>query len=188
MATAAGGHETKNGYGQSISMPPAPKRDSRGGLVFEDFPLFRPTLTPEQVIRMGSFGGCYFHPRGGKPGILGRTVDVTHKEFPSTWFDGLRMEEYAGRRYRTAEINKYGVKAGQDQAEWERKGWIIPQDPRGWFQWYCRFWMGRRTDDDARQVSRWVGVAGKKGRWKTVRAATESCLQRVAFSRGTSDK
>ncbi len=62
--------------------------------------------------------------------------------------------------------NKHRVKAGQDQAFWEQHGWIKPQDPRGWFQWYCRFYQGRRTDDDARQISRWSGVAGAKGRWK----------------------
>ena len=82
-------------------------------------------------------------------------------------------------------MNKYGVKAGQDQAEWERKGWINPQDPRGWFQWYCRFYMGRRSDDDARQVSRWVGVAGAKGRWKT-RLANLCSMK--AISRKSSSK
>ena len=45
-------------------------------------------------------------------------------------------------------------------------GWIVRQDPYGWFQWYCRFFAGRRTADDARQVSRWAKVAGAKGRWK----------------------
>ena len=49
---------------------------------------------------------------------------------------------------------------------WESSGWIIEQDPYGWFQWYCRFYLGRRTEDDERQISRWIGVAGAKGRWK----------------------
>ena len=61
---------------------------------------------------------------------------------------------------------QYGVKAGMDQRFWEEKGWINPQDPRGWFQWYTRFFLGRRTADDQRQISRWRGVAGAKGRWK----------------------
>ena len=58
------------------------------------------------------------------------------------------------------------MKAGQDQTFWEEKGWINPQDPRGWFQWYTRFFLGRRTEDDQRQISRWRGVTGAKGRWK----------------------
>jgi len=60
----------------------------------------------------------------------------------------------------------YGVKAGQDQVYWEEHGWIDERDPRGWFQWYCRFYCGRRMDDDDRQIGRWKGVCGEKGRWK----------------------
>ncbi|KAA8498983.1 hypothetical protein FVE85_6568 [Porphyridium purpureum] len=144
-------------------------RDANGGIVFDDVPEFRPRLTPEQMIRRGVFGGCYFHPRGGKPGILYRGAQgipgVTHEEFPAEWFQGLNPNMYRNRRYDSA-LNKYGVSSGQDQAEWERKGWIRPQDPRGWFQWYCRFFLGRRSEDDDRQISRWKGVAGPKGRWK----------------------
>ena len=156
-----------NGFGEKINEV-EPKRDARGNLIFKDFPKFRPSLTPKQVIQAGSFGGCYFHPRGGKPGIINpkKGVDINHKEFPVHWFEGLRQDQYAGRRYKTKEINKYGVKAGQPQAEWERMGWIHQQDPRGWFHWYCRFYLGRRSDDDNRQVSRWIGVCGAKGRWK----------------------
>ncbi|KAI7837977.1 hypothetical protein COHA_008280, partial [Chlorella ohadii] len=109
------------------------QRDSQGRLVFEDHSDFRPNLTPKQVIRAGSFGGIYFNPVGGKPGILGKRVDVNHEEFPADWFAGLPKKQYAARIY-TFSTNKYGVKAGQDQAFWEDKGWIDKQDPRGWFQ------------------------------------------------------
>lgn len=59
-----------------------------------------------------------------------------------------------------------GVKAGQSLADWEKSGWIRAQDPRGWFQWYCRFYLGRRSADDDRQISRWSGVCGRNGRFK----------------------
>lgn len=145
--------------------PEAPARNAKGQLVFADHPEFTPRLTPAQVIRAGSFGGCYFNPRGGRPGILGPSVDINHKEFPASWFAGLPESMYVSRKYNIP-TNKHRVNAGQDQAAWERSGWIIPQDPRGWFHWYCRFYSGRRTADDARQISRWTGVTGPKGRWK----------------------
>ena len=112
------------------------------------------------VLVVGWFGMKMCSP------IKGRDVAVTHAEFPKHWFAGLPPDAYRARRY-SAERNKYRVKAGQDQAFWEEHGWIIDQDPRGWFQWYCRFFLGRRSADDARQISRWTGVAGAKGRWKT---------------------
>jgi hypothetical protein len=141
------------------------RHKTKGTLVFADHPEFTPTLTPAQVIAAGTWGGCYFHPKGGKQGIKG-PCDITPKEFPHEWFDGLDVAHYACRRY-DPQTNFFGVKSGQDQAYWEEHGWIIPQDPRGWFQWYCRFFCGRRTEDDARQISRWTGVCGAKGRWKT---------------------
>ena len=83
----------------------------------------------------------YFNPTGGKPGIRGKSVAVSHKDHPADWFEGLPPKAYRARIY-TLGVNKYGVKAGQDQAAWEQSGWIKPQDPRGWFQWYCRFYEG----------------------------------------------
>ena len=146
--------------------PEARKRNAKGELVFDDYPEFRPRLTPRQVIASGTWGGIYFNPRGGKPGIYGRDIAVNHKEFPASWFAGVDPKLYLARRY-DASVNKYGVKAGADQAAWESSGWIKRElDPRGWFQWYCRFYMGRRCDDDERQIGRWSGVAGPKGRWK----------------------
>ena len=58
------------------------------------------------------------------------------------------------------------VKCGASLEEWESSGWMHKQDPYGWFQWYCRFYQGRRTKDDVRQVGRWSKCAGPKGRWK----------------------
>jgi hypothetical protein len=137
----------------------------RASVQFLDHPEFVPNLTPADCIRAGIFGGVYFNPEGGKPGILRRRVDVTHREFPPEWFSGVPRSMYASRRY-TAAVNRYGVVAGSDQAAWERQGWMHQQDPRGWFQWYCRFYTGRRTADDARQIRRWRGVAGPRGRWR----------------------
>ncbi|QDZ22421.1 hypothetical protein HOP50_07g49610 [Chloropicon primus] len=144
-------------------------RDAHGCLVFHDHPEFRPNLSPQQMIASGVFGGCYFHPKGGKKGVKypkGIPASMlSHKEYPREWFAGLPAAMYISRRYEIA-TNKYKVKAGQDQAYWEEKGWIHPLDPRGWFQWYTRFFQGRRTEDDQRQISRWRGVTGAKGRWK----------------------
>ena len=127
--------------------------------------LFQPNLTPKQCIQSGIFGGIYFNPKGGRPGILSSSVKITHKEFPKDWFEGMDAKEYRGRVYDKTK-NKYGVNSGKDQAYWESMGWIHPADPRGWFQWYCRYYLGRRMEDDDRQIRRWNGVAGPKGRWK----------------------
>lgn len=86
------------------------------------------------MIEAGVFGGCYFNPRGGKRGILGPSVDVDWREFPASWFEGVDESLYNSRKYHIP-TNKYGVKAGQDQAFWEEKGWIDKRDPRGWFHW-----------------------------------------------------
>jgi hypothetical protein len=148
-------------------VPLGVKRDSRDRLVFEGFPNFRPTLTPKQVIQAGSFGGIYFNPTGGRKSVkYPKGCDIDPNEFPADWFEGLRDEQYKGTRY-NIQLNRYKVKSGQNQQQWEEQGWIRDQDKRGWFQWYCRFCLGRRTDDDKRQISRWTGVAGPKGRWKT---------------------
>lgn len=64
------------------------------------------------------------------------------------------------------DVNTYNVKCGGSLEMWESSGWIAKQDPYGWFQWYCRFYLGRRTDDDQRQISRWLKCAGDKGRWR----------------------
>jgi hypothetical protein len=104
-------------------------------------PEFRPELTPAQMLRLGVFGGRYMTDCGD--------------EFPKSWFTHARLA--AGRR--DARLNCFGVNASQSLAVWRLKGWIHPQDPRGWFQWYCRYYMGRRTADDRRQIRRWRAIA-----------------------------
>jgi len=104
-------------------------------------PRFAPQLTPKQMLRLGVFGGKY--------------MTDCRKEFPADWFTRAKLS--AERR--DPRLNCFGVNASQSLEEWWRKGWIHPQDPRGWFQWYCRYYLGRRTKDDARQIGRWRAIA-----------------------------
>ena len=105
----------------------------------KDFhPDFAPELTPKEMLALGVFGGKYLN-------------DCQH-EFPRDWFVGAKLSP--ARKDIT--LNFFSVDASQPLAEWVRKGWIHAQDPRGWFQWYCRYYMGRRTEsEDARQIKRW---------------------------------
>lgn len=112
---------------------------------------------------MGSFGGYYFRPM--KSGVLNENIKDDYKEFPKDWFEGLKADQYKSSTYNKS-VNKFGVKCGSGLEDWESSGWITAYDPRGWFQWYCRFYLGRRCDDDDRQVDRWSRCAGDKGRWK----------------------
>ena len=103
-------------------------------------PDFTPELTPKQMLRMGVFGGKYLTDCRG--------------EFPADWFKHAKLSP----EKRNPKLNYFGVHASQPLSEWRRKGWIHEDDPRGWFQWYCRYYMGRRNEDDARQIRRWRGV------------------------------
>ena len=137
-----------------------------GEVFFSDYPEFRPNLTPQQVLKMGSFGGTYFRP-------IYSSVTKKHyksqdiiKEYPKSWFKGIDIEKMVTSSDYDKNVNKYKVKCGSELEDWEDKGWIKEQDPYGWFQWYCRFYRGRRTDDDERQIKRWMGVAGPNSRFK----------------------
>ena len=98
---------------------------------------FRPQLSPKQMLELGVFGGKYMS-------------DCT-SEFPVDWFEKARLCS----EIHDPALNYFGVNASQTLAEWRRKGWIYKEDPRGWFQWYCRYFMGRRCPDDERQIKRW---------------------------------
>ena len=98
---------------------------------------FQPQLTPAEMLQLGVFGGKY--------------ITDCQDEFPHDWFIAARLSP----QRKDISLNYFSVDASQPLAEWQRKGWIHPQDPRGWFQWYCRYYMGRRSDDDMRQIKRW---------------------------------
>ncbi len=101
---------------------------------------FTPDLTPMQMLAIGVFGGKY--------------MTDCRKEFPKEWFTNAKLSP----KKSDPTINYFGVSASQPLGEWRRKGWIHPDDPRGWFQWYCRYYMGRRHPDDERQIRRWVAI------------------------------
>ncbi len=103
-------------------------------------PVFQPELTPKQMLRMGVFGGKYM-------------TDCTH-EFPDDWFDNAKLCHVR----HMPELNFFGTNASQSLAVWREKGWIHTDDPRGWFQWYCRYYLGRRCADDIRQIRRWRAI------------------------------
>ncbi len=98
---------------------------------------FKPQLTPAEMLKMGVFGGKYM-------------TDCCD-EFPHSWFDGAKLSPEKYDR----QLNFFQVDASKPLAYWREKGWIHEDDPRGWFQWYCRYYRGRRHADDLRQIKRW---------------------------------
>lgn len=105
-------------------------------------PEFKPELTPKDMLELGVFGGLY--------------MTDCREEFPKTWFANAKLS-LDGKRH--AELNYFGVNASQSLSVWKAKGWIHSDDPRGWFQWYCRYYSGRRHADDVRQIRRWKALS-----------------------------
>jgi hypothetical protein len=104
-------------------------------------PEFLPELTPKEMLELGVFGGKY--------------LTDCKEEFPADWFENARLNEDR----RDPDLNFFGVNASKPLWYWRMKGWIYAEDPRGWFQWYCRYYMGRRCPDDVRQIKRWKAMS-----------------------------
>jgi len=130
--------------GHTVTVNDKMQRGYRYALVARegrDFdPEFRPELTPKKMLALGVFGGKYM-------------TDCS-AELPRDWFVRAKLAKGS----RDPKLNYFGVDASQPLSEWRRKGWIHPDDPRGWFQWYCRYYIGRRMEDDARQIKRWKAI------------------------------
>ncbi len=106
-------------------------------------PRFKPSLTPKQMLALGVFGGRYLRD--------------CKKEYPKDWFTKAKLYP-EGKPGHDKNLNFFKVDASQPLSVWRKKGWIKDQDPRGWFEWYCRYYMGRRSDDDERQIKRWIAM------------------------------
>jgi hypothetical protein len=120
----------QRGYSYDLTAP--------AGMGFDDG--FEPQLSPRELLALGIFGGRY----------MTDCVD----EFPRTWFARAKLSH---ERHDPA-LNYFKVNASQPLSVWRAKGWIHPDDPRGWFQWYCRYFVGRRHPDDQRQIKRWRAI------------------------------
>jgi hypothetical protein len=102
---------------------------------------FHPELSPKEMLALGVFCGKY--------------MTDCQKEFPASWFAHAKLSPGG----RDCSLNYFGIDASQPLSMWRRKGWIHSDDPRGWFQWYCRYYMGRRMrDEDERQIRRWKAI------------------------------
>ena len=108
---------------------------------------FKPFYTPKEMLEMGVFEGVY--------------LNSTKDEYPASWFKNAKLSDRPD-----ISVNYFGVKSRQPLSVWKEKGWINDQDPHGWFQWYCRYSMGRRSPDDARQIARWASFARHAGQVK----------------------
>lgn len=116
-------------------------------------PDFKPELTPKDMLSLGVFGGKYL-------------TDCL-EEYPSDWFDKAKLSPEG----KNIQLNYFQVDASLPLEHWQNKGWIHPADPRGWFQWYCRYYYGRRIpEEDLRQIKRWKGIRRHVG------AIKKNCL------------
>jgi len=140
----------QTGYRYEVSAPTGRNFD----------PEFKPELTPREMLRLGVFCGKY--------------MTDTRAEFPKSWFTGAKLAP----KGRDCALNFFGVDASQPLSVWREKGWIHPDDPRGWFQWYCRYYLGRRMpDEDRRQIKRWKAMR------RHVRQVEQNCEKGDPFCR-----
>ncbi len=104
-------------------------------------PEFKPELTPQEMLELGVFGGKY--------------MTDCRNEFPDSLYKNAKLSPLK----KDPALNYFGVDASQSLKVWQAKGWIYPEDPRGWFQWYCRYYYGRRIpEEDERQIKRWKAI------------------------------
>ena len=117
---------------------------------------FGPNKTPVEVIKEGAFGGTYFRDIYSS---------VTEKWYKKSWkeLDQLKIidQKYYWSDHYDVSVNKYGVKCRTSLRFWKNKGWINKIDPYGWLQWYFRYWLGRRSKDDKRQINRWKKIVSR---------------------------
>ena len=117
---------------------------------------FGANKTPAEVTKESAFGGTFFRDIYS---------GVNEKWYRKSWKELVQLEDidqkYYCLSYYDVSVNKYGVKSETPLRFWENNGWINPIDPYGWFQWYFRYWLDRRSSDDERQINRWKRIVSK---------------------------
>ena len=141
------------------------ERDNNNKLIFKDYPEFKPNLTPKEIFKLGSFGGTYW--RNIQSAVTGKKYKNIHKCYPDDWWSDI-PENHLTLKWKSYNkgVNKYKVKVGSTLEFWEEKKWIRANNPYGWVQWYCDFYLGKRGNDDDRQIKRWKSFTGPKGRFR----------------------
>jgi hypothetical protein len=141
------------------------KESSFKEIRFDDYPEFRPNLTPSEIFQLGSFGGTYWRPIYSA--VTKRRYKNIHREYPKAWWKNI-PEEWLSAAWSDydKQINRYKVSVGTTLEFWEEKNWITEYNPYGWVHWYCDFYLGRRCEDDRRQINRWVKTAGPNSRFR----------------------
>lgn len=133
-------NKIQKGYSYVLTEPVAKNFDSE----------FKPDLSPKQMLKLGVFDGWYVD-------------DSYHQEFPKDWFTNARL----AKNEPDPKLNFFKIHASQPLEVWQNKGWIYKDDPRGWFEWYMRYYMGRRIPkEDTRQIKRWKAITRHIGQIK----------------------
>ena len=136
MKTVSYSDKFQKNYRYKLVVPVGKKFDSE----------FKPDLTPKQMLELGVFGGAYFI---GVKGLI-------PKDLPKDWFKKAKLSPDEKKH---SELNYFKISASQPLSIWKKKGWIYKDDPHGWFEWYCRYYLGRRIpEEDQRQIKRWKQI------------------------------
>lgn len=120
---------------------------------------FFPLLSPTEIIERGAFGGTYFGLTAVEP------AEFDYNKLFAICFSGIDDKMYLGEKY-DRKLNRFKVKSGMPYEYWRDMDWMHADDPYGWFEWYCKYYLGRRHEDDHRQIIRWHNFCGNRGRWR----------------------
>lgn len=120
---------------------------------------FYPNTSPREMVELGVFGGSYFGPNAGPE--LGDEQEKLIKSI----FKGIDIDLYKADKY-SIKKNKFKIRSGMPYKYWLDMNWFHHRDPFGWFEWYCKYTLGQRGEDDDRQIRRWQDFAGRNGRWR----------------------